>query len=690
MNSASQGNLAEILDSIWQDPQARILHLLVLTYKFDAKQLLNLACAKPPEDDFQPSFRALSQLAMLRPLIICDATAIGEHSALPPFMEIHPWNQPGFGCHHSKAYCIITDKSVHLVLGSFNLTPDGLFHNREVLEHFCWDKSNVAYPKILRQWTDFVHDMYLSRLRDSTASALRAITEELERHCAALPAANIEEEEECVLLTSGYGQSGMDALEILWRRWYGEIQPQKVLAVSPFFDANPAGGCVADELGKRFPGLRTLTVITDETEQSALCQRHFGRFKGALYCIPATLDAQERQEIQKRAAERHTSIVDQEITRKLHAKILALNGPKGGLVYIGSANFTRNAWLGKNCELGAVWRLPADTQPFQTDLWAHLHAEQKNRYRTLPVEQPLKTHAEDEEGSILWHGLYPKGIAHVVLCADEAVQQARFQIIPHAEESLHLENYSLYWGDVLLNFIELQSQWLPHDRWKSLLLRARYLKIQPHCQPEQDNILIFWLPFAFNGSIVAQSEALVFQSALEWLLLHQSDASVPGYGEQGFNEEEPPGLSDNAFEDIDRAQNRVIAMQYSLTLFAGVEERYRRLVHNTLKCPTKEARLHQLTRDVRPLYAYIALLQQEMQQQPTDAEFKMGELALFLRRLAGELQEKGEHSLARECLLPLLRYVDGLLVAVPAENEALRRLYLDFVRKQLAPLWETF
>ena len=686
MNTITQGNLSGVLEKIWQDPQAKICHLLVLTYKFDAQQFLNLACSKPPEDDFLPSYRELSQLSLLRPLVICDATAIGEHSGLPPFMEIHPWNQPGFGCHHSKAYCIITDTSVHLVLGSFNLTRDGLFHNREVLDHFCWTENEGAHPDLLQEWTSFVRGVYLSRLRDSTASALLAVVEELERRCKKLSTATEAAQEECALLTSGYAQSGLDALENLWRRWYGEEQPHSVLAVSPFFDTQPVKGCVADELSKRFPGLCALTIVTDETEQPALCQRHFGALNGAYYRIPASLEVAETQEIQRRAAERHAAIIDQVITRKLHAKILVLTGHQGGLVYLGSANFTRNAWLGKNCELGVAWRCGADATP-QADILAHLHGEQKNRHAELPKERPLRAGMDDEPA--LWHDLYPRGIAHVVLRADAEVQQARFQIMPHVEYPLHLENYSIRWGHTLLNFIEHHSQWLPPDIWKPLLLQARYLEFRPHHQPDPIKPLIFWLPFAFAGAIVAQGEALVFQNSLDWLLLHQSDASVPGYGDLGFNEgETPPALWDDALDSINRTQNRVIAMQHTLTLFARVEERYRRLVRKALECPTEEARLHQLTHSVRPLDAYTSLLHQELLQQPTDAAFKMGELALFLRGLAGELREQGEHTLAATCLFSLLHRLDVLLADIPAEEEALRQHYLIFVRRQLALLWE--
>lgn len=691
MNSTTQGNLSDVLEGIWQDPQAQIRHLFVLTYKFDAQQFLNLACSKTPEEDFQPGHKDWSKLSILRPLVVCDASAIGEHSGLPPFVEIHPWNHPGFGCHHSKAYCIITDTSVHLALGSFNLTRSGLFHNREVLEHFCWTKGEGAHPQILWRWTAFVRDMYLSRLQDSTASALLSITEALEQHCAALPAEASTPQEECALLTSGYGQSGLDALTALWQRWYGEEQPTNALAVSPFFDMHPVNSCITDDLAKHFPGLRALSIITDETEQSTLCQRHFGRLKGALYRIPVVLDAEEMREIQQRAADRHTSIIDQNITRKLHAKILLLDGPRGGIAYLGSANFTRNAWLGKNCELGVAWRYSADATP-QDAIRTHLHVERKNRYATLPKEHPAEARKDEEEASSLWHDLYPKGIAHIVLRSDAAMQQARFQVMPHAEYPLHLKEYVIHWGDVLLGFNELQSQWLPPDQWKRLLLQNRYLRVEPQRQPETTNLLQFWLPFAFDGDIVAQGEALVLSNSQDWLLLHQKDTSVPGYGEQGFNEGETPDAPDDAFEGIGRAQNRVIAMQHTLTLFARVEERYKRLMHSALECPSEEERLHQIKRCFFPLNAFISLLHQELSKQSTDATFKIGELALFLCRLSGELKEREAYTIATDCLLPLLRRLDAILANIPpsisASSEHLRLQYIQFVRKQLAPFLE--
>lgn len=563
-----------------------------------------------------------------------------------------------------------------MVLGSFNLTRDGLFRNREVLDHFCWQENDAPQSHILRQWLSFLKEQYLSRLQNSHASALKNIVELLEKRCSSWLAAAGADEENSALLTSGYGGAGLDALAALWRHWHADAQPDWALAVSPFFDVAPMHGCLADDIARAFPGLRELTIVTDETVQSALCKRHFGSLQGRFFRIPSTLSATEEGDIKKRAAERRISVDDQKYQRKLHAKILLLQSAQGGLLYLGSANFTRNAWRGKNCELGVALRLAPGEDPRESIL-RHLYVENIDRFAELPKERPLAEGTDDEPDE--FHSAYPSGIAHIVFYSDEDSQNARFRIEEHSGQNLNLNEYAVSWETCALSFDGNHSQWLPADVWKPLLAQGRFLSFRPRKQPGSDKELIFWLPFAFDGHIVNLGEALILPTSLDWLLLHQVGEKILVYGGPGFNEGE--NLDNDFDDDIGRQKNRVIAMQHALSLFARVEERFARLVQQILNRHTAEEREHMLTSHVlRPLEAYAVLLHQESHQNLTDSIFKLGELALFICKLIRESPE------AVDSLLPLTHRLEALLNSFQQDkSDPLRRRYITFVLGSLKP-----
>jgi hypothetical protein len=229
------GSLAAIIeDEIWADLNRDPLkHIFILTYEFDERQLLNLASGV--RDLLNPmnlTHRQYAALAMVRPLVVYDASKTKPSFELPQFAELHPYRSKAYCCHHSKAYCLVTEEKIILALGSFNLTHTGLFKNREVLQHFIWDETHRAGRSLLDQWIKFLTDNYASRLKSSSASALIGLLETLSERASKLP--NEPLARETALIHSGYNSNGLKQLSDLWSAWFPNLQPKTLSVVSPF------------------------------------------------------------------------------------------------------------------------------------------------------------------------------------------------------------------------------------------------------------------------------------------------------------------------------------------------------------------------------------------------------------------------------------------------------------------------
>ena len=239
---------SEVLSLQKDDP---IEHFIVLTYEFDEQQLLNLATLRSLEEEKELGKSGLKLLSSIRPVVFFDARKTKPFGRLPQFLELHPCKTIGFSCHHSKAYCIVTQKTIRLAVGSFNLTFSGLFSNREVIESWNWDTADSPDTHLLFEWIDFLKKQYLTEAQESSASALSAALATIDKRTTSWlrPAESLKN-----LLTSGYENSrGIDALVTQWDKWFSNQGPNRLFVVSPFFDEAPQSNSIAAQMFQRFP-----------------------------------------------------------------------------------------------------------------------------------------------------------------------------------------------------------------------------------------------------------------------------------------------------------------------------------------------------------------------------------------------------------------------------------------------------
>lgn len=689
-STAKVGSFRDIFSQVLEDRNKDpLLHLLVLTYEFDEQQLRNLVCCRNLEEDYEIKQSQLEIVSKLRPLVIYDARKTKEAGTLPPFLELHPYQSGGFACHHSKAYLFITEKTVRLVLGSFNLTETGLFKNREVFQSFLWDSPQSDDLHLLPQWVKFLTDHYASRLVESSQSTLTTILKTLRERIATWSAQSSQMGAQ--LLYSGYGQtpSGLQSLQEIWKNNFPNKEPDTFVAVSPFFDENPQEKNFASELQVFFPSLVNQTIITDEAVVDHLSKAHFGTnwssCNNELLAIPATLSEQERARIEKASNLPGAKSKDLQISRKLHAKVLMLQKDEQALVVMGSANFTCKAWLGAsaNQELGLVWK-QEDPMAFKKSLLEGLGGTPYNRFDALPETATSKIATLDDEGYTDQTG-FPGFIEHILLIPSEDRNNVRFQIeignTRDENQTGNLSEYEIEWAGLKLVCEPHLSQWIDQKDYQSRILGARHLSFRP----KLDLTRIFYFPFQYTGTLITEPNTYLHPSSWDWMAFYLNPNQNSPLGDHEKLPGEEDGTSTVNFDNscgVDRAGNCVIAMQAYLNVFGRIESDFTSRaigLEKMDKAHRLEALRHQI---LDPLMVFCRILEREAASQKKsedapDIVFKLGELLMFLSTLGAreslrDYQEKFE--VKKNLVRDMLSRRQG--------QESLLKSYVSFILEQ--------
>ena len=697
-------SLGDLLADITQNGSEPVRHFLMLTYEFDPEQALNLMLGRELDDNSGLTARHRLTIARLHPIIVYDAAKTRDFNTLPHLLELHPWKSRMFGCHHSKACCLVTQDSAHLFLGSFNITFSGLFHNREVMEHFCWTEDGSREDGMLiLEWADFLRRCYGGRVQGSERSSLNALLECLNERLSPLRGSAVRAPR---LLVSGYGksaagrrdrpmpeQSGLLELRRIWEQWFdASAEPTSLCVVSPFFDASVTSGCAASAFRNVFPALRSLAVCTDARGVSSLSLAHFASLHPQLFVIPAETSATERAAIERRAQERHVTVPDSAtLERRLHAKILLLfDGAGHGLCYAGSANFTKNAWLGRNQELGVVRPLDEEAETLWKKILKGLYAASGNRASRLP-ETPPDIVPPDPEDDIT-PDTFPDFIAFIELCRQPGSRAPVFRLNFSAESAgtprRLLDAYEVRWGDdgPALSFDEQGvSAPLPEELWRQRLLCGRALQFQ---HKASGTISLF--PYLYADDVIEHgAEDLLGMTSMDWLLLHQKEPSWNMTSSVVSSFEESAAAPPSP--DVDRNANVVIAMQRHLQFFGGLErllkERLEEAAHSR---HPGEALKFLVTEEMRAL-ACLLLHELNASGGRDDAcLFKLAELrgvaaALFSKARTMPAFRAGPSSPFHTTALfsPLLKELDVPLRKA-AQPSPLFAAYLDFMMKEHA------
>lgn len=668
-NAASlRDYFGEMFEGSLTDP---IEHIVVMTYEFDDQQLLNMSALQPLGKAFEPRRTHLARIAKLAPIVLYDSRKTKEATRLPHFLELLPVRMPPYTCHHPKAYLIVTRMAVHLVLGSMNLTATGLFENREVFETFRWTDAQNNDTGLLRDFVAVLsHDTYAGFASPRLDAAVEALRRRLAGWdvCAGRATAR--------LLHQGYGQeTGFEALRRLWNEYYGTAAaPERAIVVSPFFDRDGAAPSVTEKLARQFPTITALDVVTDATVSQYLCKRHFESVVHTrLRLIPQDISESERQSIAE--ANQAVDISTRVIRRRLHAKILILARGRDALVYVGSANFTSKAWDGGNSELGFVRFTKASPDALLDMLTQSLGAEAVDHFPRLPATSPAESPAGEDD--YVEDKGYPDFVQGITLRAHDPENAMFFELRTAAGGEPGIQDYDVTWGKVPLIIASGRSQNLPEADLSRWLVGGRNLCFRLRANRER----CFYLPFRHDASLFDRRELYVHQGAEDWMLSYlgvdppsdrDDDERIPGDGD-----EDTVGNDEDNFVPADGAQrheNPVIRMQRYLTLFSSIEAEFRKRAQACSKAPAVDAERRWRSEVIDPLTTFAEVIAKEdaVQGLTADGIFKMGELALFCRRLRDSFPSQPA-SLLDEIERKLPERHDDSIV----------RQYLNFCRSEL-------
>lgn len=388
-DTTSYMSLEDVLEEIGR--RGRVRAAVVLTYEFDPELVRSLARNGLLVFDEETSVASgpfLCWTAAFPAALFYDARRARSLVRTPGNFETHFVARSARAAHHSKAYAFATeDGAFELVLGSFNFTHSGLRTNREVLLRFTLPpridpnspKDAVALA-LHREWRDFLKATYAEKTTsDALNDYLGALDARLRAEVGATSPDAFEKEARRTvrLIASGYDKragygrkdnrnprfkryrrTGLEALADYAREL--DFQPTRMLVVSPFFDAGKRSVALKHFAGKEgFPTLREVSIASDAKtwnasflSADALCVRCF--------TVQNTISKDEAEALDRRTGRTSGGLAkaiekDRIFGRALHAKVIVLVDDAGrALVYAGSANFTANAWLGNNAELGVA------------------------------------------------------------------------------------------------------------------------------------------------------------------------------------------------------------------------------------------------------------------------------------------------------------------------------------------------
>ena len=274
-------SLRDVFETIADEARNNpVRHIVALTYEFDDQQLINLLVGRPLDELYEPCGFDLKRIAELTPVVVYDARKTREGQATPHFLELLPVQMPAYTCHHPKALLVVLERSIHLVIGSMNLTRTGLLTNREVFLHLRCNRLETADATVFQEFFSLLESGYASFESEPLARTIAAARDRL----AIWNQTAVSTQH---LVSSGYGNTGMECMRRLWSE-DGRGPALAVLAVSPFFDRASSRRILASELRANFGHFDKLTLVTDASARAHLARSHFARSlsRCCSWCLP--------------------------------------------------------------------------------------------------------------------------------------------------------------------------------------------------------------------------------------------------------------------------------------------------------------------------------------------------------------------------------------------------------------------
>ncbi len=345
----SDVNGRKLMDRLAPDSEAfgALRGVLATTYEFDASFF---------ELDFLPTCLGLgawddkswtSRVALERSLATMDGAVLlmdgrryrGRPRSL--HVDVRPAVGPRGELLHAKVLLLVYERAVRLLVGSANLTEAGYRANREVVLPFVVTPERTAAASIVREALQAMPEYLEAWWSDSAERIRRLALAQLDEW------SSVTAPDSAHFMWSGPGHP-------LWSRfldaWPGEDQVQAISIVSPFWSEETGRGPVQQIIEQ----LASRDALAKGARLQVYADAAIG---GTRVCTPHVPSSLLALDVAKLGVSGHAVSVDPTVLseevggrtdflpkRRLHAKVVLLEGEKFSLVYLGSANFTFNGW----------------------------------------------------------------------------------------------------------------------------------------------------------------------------------------------------------------------------------------------------------------------------------------------------------------------------------------------------------
>ncbi len=631
----------------------KITQSVILTYEFDpqlAETLANNGIAA--FDGTEDGTSMLCWSGAFPCVLFYDPTRTQAAKRLPGNFQIHFWKRGPFRCHHAKAYAfLLGDGSAELILGSFNFTPSGFFRNREALLRFRLCKKDASQRSVFLQWREILLTHYVPRASQSAAlkDYLNGLNRLLEETAGSGPAASAEFPVHLIFSGSDPDQTGFDALKNLLSQ-AGLKDLREMVCVSPFFDGAGRGQKIFELMLKNFRNIEKVNLFSDIADDKWNSNAFPGseQIRMRRWQISQKIDETEFENLSHELGgdiNRKISVL-----RPLHAKMLLLRDHSGkALLYVGSANFTANAWLGKNVELGAAMILPK--WPAATpELWTKQFFGLGDEGIRL-VTSPMTTEAlapEDPEDAE--NCGFPDELEDIELQpnpSDSGIKDGRFAVFVRVhDDKPKAPGGEFHWGELALKLqwsAQLQawvSQTIGLDDIRKELLHRRSVELR------QGN-LTTQIPFNISSELCIAADLSFSTTPENSLSFLASILTTGAYEKKRKSEstfESTEAVSRKRTADaaaassVSREDNAVIGMQRWIESLNELER--------ALFEPTGSPRAAAWRSDLPTYFRTVAELIFKDASDAAAAQFQSGELLMLANRLIEALQAQGWKSKA--------------------------------------------
>jgi len=303
-----------------------------------------------------------TRITLERELALMDTASImldaGCYNERPQSLrvEILPTKGRNGNKLHAKVLLCLYEKALHLIVGSANLTDPGYRKNIEVAAVLTVTPKNVGHAGLISEALTNAGDI----LGPWWSEAANGLNQKAIEWLKKVSTTNSSTRD-----WFAWGGGKTPLWQQFLSRWPQDEQIRKITIVSPFWSDEDGKGPVArfvKELQRRKALVKDAEVLL-VTEATPEGQNSY------LPSLPSTYGIFDfsglgiqcyAQPVDPTVAKQEVLRDDLLVTRRLHAKVVLLEGQRSSLAYVGSANFTHKGWgflttpLTSNIEAGII------------------------------------------------------------------------------------------------------------------------------------------------------------------------------------------------------------------------------------------------------------------------------------------------------------------------------------------------